>query len=72
MSFIRCFSAVPLVLVLVGCSGAATWTRDPNAEIGPDATEFTAWVTEMACAGGQSSAGRIVGPDIQVSADETW
>ncbi len=70
MIFIRWFSAVPLVLVLVGCSGAATWTRDPDAEIGPDATEFTAWVTEMACASGQSSAGRIVGPDIQVSADE--
>ncbi len=48
MSFIRRFSPVPLVLVLVGCSGAATWTRDPDAEIGPDATEFTAWVTEMA------------------------
>ena len=70
MSVIRRFSAVPLVLVLVGCSGAATWSHDPDAEIGPDSTEFTAWVTEMACASGQSSADRIVGPDIHVSADE--
>ena len=70
MSVIRRFAAVPLGLVLVGCSGAATWSHDPDAEIGPDSTEFTAWVTEMACASGQSSADRIVGPDIQVSADE--
>ena len=71
MSFFRRFAAVPLVLVLGRCSaGAATWTLDPDVEIGPDTTEFTAWVTEAACASGQSSADRIVGPDIQVSADE--
>jgi hypothetical protein len=55
--------------MLAACSGAATWTHDPDAEIGPDTTEFTAWVTETDCASGQSSADRIIGPDIEVSAD---
>lgn len=70
MSVIPRLAAVPLVLVLVGCSGAATWAHDPSGEVGPDTTEFTAWVTETACASGQSSADRIIGPDIRVSADE--
>jgi hypothetical protein len=69
VSVVRRLTAVPLVLMLVACSGAATWTHDPDAEIGPDATEFTAWVTERECASGQSSADRIIGPDIQVSSD---
>jgi hypothetical protein len=55
--------------MLAACSGAATWTHDPDAEIGPDTAEFTAWVTEADCASGQSSADRIIGPDIQVSSD---
>ncbi|MDQ3691260.1 MAG: hypothetical protein M3406_14760 [Chloroflexota bacterium] len=71
MNFTSRVAAVPLVLVLMGCSaGGATWTHDPVTELGPDTTEFTAWVTEMACASGLSSADRIVGPDMQVSADE--
>ncbi|MDP9225021.1 MAG: hypothetical protein M3P18_14475 [Actinomycetota bacterium] len=76
MNAVRRLSAVPLVLALGACSGIptgesgpATWTHDPAAEIGPDTTEFTAWVTERACAGGQSSADRITGPDTQVSAE---
>ena len=47
----------------------ATWALDPDEAIGPGTTEFTAWVTEQGCASGQSSAGRIVGPDIQTSTD---
>jgi hypothetical protein len=69
VSVARRLTAAPLVLMLVGCSGAATWTHDPDVEIGPDTTEVIAWVTESACASGQSSADRIIGPDIQVSAD---
>lgn len=53
--------------VLVPITGPATWTHDPAAEIGPNTIEFTAWVTETDCASGQSSEGRIVGPDIRVS-----
>ena len=63
-------SAIPLVIMLLGCSGAATWARDPGADVGPDSTEFIAWVTERACASGQSSADRIVGPEIRVSEDD--
>lgn len=66
----RWLIATPLALVLVGCSGAATWHHDPGVDIGPHTTEFSAWVTETACASGQSSADRVTGPDIQVSGDE--
>lgn len=69
MNVVHRLTPVALILVLVGCSGAATWHHDPGAEVGPDTTEFTAWVTETACASGQPSAGRIVGPDIEVSED---
>lgn len=64
-----------LALALAACdlagqpAGPATWTHDPNAEIGGEVTEFSAWVTERACASGRSSADRIIGPDIQTSAD---
>ena len=44
--------------------GDARWALPPDTEIGPEMVEFTALVTEVACAGGQSSEGRIVGPDI--------
>ena len=47
----------------------ATWTHDPAAEIGPETTVFTAWVTETECANGESSEGRIIDPEIQLSAD---
>ena len=76
MNLLRPVSAVPLVLLLVACSdtptgegGPATWTHDPAAEIGPDTTAFTAWVTETDCVSGQSSEGRIIGPDIQLASD---
>ena len=39
------------------------------ADIGAETTEFTAWVTEVGCASGRSSADRIGGPDIQISDD---
>lgn len=64
---IRRLSAVPLLLVLGACSGAASWTHDQDAEIGPETTAFPAWVTETGCAGGQPSTDRVEGPDIQVS-----
>jgi hypothetical protein len=45
--------------------GEASWTLDP-AETAPgaDTQTFTAQVTERDCASGQSSEGRVVGPDI--------
>lgn len=60
------------LLFLVACSivqplapaGPATWTFAPDQEIGADTTEFTAMVTERACATGRSSEGRIIGPQI--------
>jgi hypothetical protein len=62
-----------LVLLLAACSvigtvqsGPATWTFDRDADIGPDTTQFAAWVTEINCASGESSAGRILGPDIHL------
>lgn len=72
MSIWRLLLAGPVILVVVACSaitGPATWTYDPGAEIGPDTTQFTAWVTETACASGQSSKGRIIGPEVKVSAE---
>jgi len=51
--------------VLPAGLGEASWTLDP-AEPPPDAATqtFTALVTERDCASGQSSVGRVVGPDI--------
>ena len=49
--------------------GPATWAHDPAAEIGPETVEFTAWVTERACASGRSSEGRIVGPSVTIDDD---
>jgi hypothetical protein len=69
VSLVRKWAGVPLVLMLAACSGAATWTHDSEAEITPDTIQFTAWVTERACASGQSSEDRIVGPDIHVSSE---
>jgi hypothetical protein len=78
---LRRTSLLPLIVVLGACSGieipgassagAATWAHDPGTadDIGPDTTSFTAWVTETGCASGQSSADRIVGPDIDVTPD---
>jgi hypothetical protein len=63
-------------VALVACTpsetgqyGPATWALDPAADIGPETTEFTAWVTELGCASGRSSADRIGGPDIQASVE---
>jgi hypothetical protein len=50
-----------------GQYGPATWALDPAADVGAETTEFTAWVTELGCASGRSSADRIRGPDIQIS-----
>ena len=66
---------LPLLAFVVAVSACtfvpaapATWTFDPDDIIGPGTTEFTVWVTEQDCAGGQSSADRIYGPDVQTSA----
>lgn len=77
--WVRSPPAAPLLLLLVvlaacvpaesGQYGPATWALDPAADIGAETTEFTAWVTERACASGRSSADRIGGPDIQTSDD---
>ncbi len=50
--------------------GAAEWSVAPGQAIGPGTTRFDALVTELACASGQSSEGRIVGPDIVVAEDQ--
>jgi hypothetical protein len=45
--------------------GEASWTLDPTEpRPGADTQTFTALVTERDCASGQSSEGRVVGPDI--------
>lgn len=69
-------TALLLVLGLAACTltetghyGPATWALDPDARITPQTTEFEAWVTEVACASGRSSADRVGGPDLQISAD---
>jgi hypothetical protein len=49
----------------------ASWTLDPaEPRPGPDVQMFTALVTERECASGQSSEGRVVGPDILALGDE--
>lgn len=45
-------------------AGPATWSLPSDQEIGPETAVFTALVTEVDCASGQSSEGRVVGPDI--------
>lgn len=49
--------------------GRASWGLRLDADIGPQTTEFTAMVTERACAGGRSSEGRVIGPEIVYTAD---
>jgi hypothetical protein len=71
----RLVFAVSVVVVLVGCTGPdtagpATWTLEPGEVIGPDTTAFIAWVTELDCASGQSSEGRIIGPEIVMSSEK--
>jgi hypothetical protein len=60
------------VIVLAGCTTLqpeppaqpAIWTFAPDQQIGAGTTEFVAMVNEEACAGGRSSDGRIVGPQV--------
>lgn len=62
-----------LAFLLAGCGvlapteqpGPATWALPNGFNVGPETTEFLALVTERACASGQSSEGRIVGPRIE-------
>lgn len=66
-----------LALVAAGCGvlqqavppGEASWALSPDSEITPETTEFVAMVTERACASGQSSEGRVVGPEITYADD---
>lgn len=44
--------------------GSATWALE-GLELAPDATRFTALVTERACASGQASEGRVSDPIIE-------
>jgi hypothetical protein len=68
----RTLAIVSVMLVASSCEllqqvappGDARWALLPDAGIGPETAEFTALVTEVACASGQSSEGRIVGPEI--------
>lgn len=47
----------------------ASWVLAPNQQVGPETTTVTALVTERECASGQSSEGRIVGPEVVQLAD---
>jgi hypothetical protein len=56
-------------IVLDG-SSLARWTLDPAVSMpGPDATTFTALVTERACTGGQPMGARLLPPSITYGAD---
>ena len=55
--------------VLAAGLGNAEWTLAPGQAIGPATSRFEALVTETACASGQSSEGRIAGPDVVVAGD---
>jgi hypothetical protein len=51
--------------VLPAGLGEADWVLAPGQPaIGPDTGQFDALVTERSCASGQSSEGRIAGPDL--------
>jgi hypothetical protein len=73
-AFTRVLS-IGIALALSGCGvvefvlppGEARWAFAPDAEIGPNTTEFVAMVTEVDCASGQSSEGRIIGPETSVT-----
>ena len=68
---------VVMMLLLCSClptspldeGSVATWALPPGAELGPDTTEFTALVTEGACASGRASAGRVIGPRVEWTDD---
>lgn len=47
--------------------GDAVWTLGDDTVVGPETTSFDALVTEVACASGESSEGRVVGPQITYS-----
>lgn len=51
-------------LVLPAGIGNASWTWGGPGSPGPDTQMFDALVTERDCASGQSSQGRIVGPEV--------
>jgi hypothetical protein len=55
--------------VLAAGLANAEWTLAPGQAIGPTTTQFDALVTERACASGQTSEGRIVGPDMAAIGD---
>ena len=52
-------------IILPDGLGVATWEPDPAEPApGPRTTQFTALVTERACASGRSADGRILGPRV--------
>ncbi len=53
-------------LILPGHLGLGDWLLDPDEPTPqPTTARFTAMVTERDCASGQSSVGRVVGPEIR-------
>lgn len=50
-------------------AGRASWALPTDPEIGPSTTQFTALVTERACASGRSAEGRVIGPVIEYTAN---
>jgi hypothetical protein len=53
----------------VGDLSLARFFLPPTESLEPDRREIDVIVSEMACAGGQSAEGRVLEPDISVSAD---
>jgi len=78
VAFGRILTVASLVAVPSACGileqvlppGDARWALTEDADVGPGTVEFSAMVTEVQCAGGQSSEGRIAGPEISYT-DET-
>ena len=71
-------AAIVAIAILAACdavaprepAGPAVWFLAPDAQIGPETTAFPALVMEVNCASGQTSEGRIVGPEISYDADQ--
>ena len=74
---LRLLACVGIVLVATACEVAtlfaapidARWEVAPGQELDDDTREFTALVTETACASARSSEGRITGPEVEYTAD---
>jgi hypothetical protein len=58
-----------LAITLFSPPGDASWALAEGQELDAETEQFVARVTEMNCASGQSSEGRIVGPKVEYGDD---